>query len=134
MGGSCPSRAVGPTRAASGVPVGGWYRDGTKWVHVRVQVTISDGVDGGIRGTGKLLDTNNFEVYFAHKPRCPRRGEIQQNGDIAWNTWDNSAREWKFASPRAQRFSAPAAEVGNVGPKHADASAASAKSTTFRGS
>ena len=98
MGNSCPSRAasgvpVGPNRAASGVPVGGWYRDGKRWVYVHVQVTISDGVDSGMRGTGKLLDTNNLEVYFAHKPRCPRRGEIQQNGDIAWAIWDNSARE-----------------------------------------
>ena len=43
MGGACPSRAP---------PVGGWYDNCGKWVHVEVKVVISDGKDGGLRGEG----------------------------------------------------------------------------------
>ena len=88
MGGACPSRAP---------PVGGWYRNCGKWVHVEVKVVISDGKDGGLRGEGHMSATNVMTVYFDHRPR-PLRGEIQPNGNISWG----NAKTWKYTTSGAE--------------------------------
>ena len=74
MGGTCPSRA----RAAA---VGGWYRDGHKWVHVQNTLVITDGCTDGLRGSGRMSTADVMVVYFDHRPHVRRKGHIQPNGD-----------------------------------------------------
>ena len=78
MGGTCPSRA----RAAA---VGGWYRDGHKWVHVQNTLVITDGCTDGLRGSGRMSTADDMVVYFDHRPHARRDGHIQPNGDIEWD-------------------------------------------------
>ena len=89
MGGACPSRApptpsVEGSRAPPPPLVGGWYRDGRNWVHVEVNVVITDGVGGGLRGSGTMPAADVMVVHFDHLPHRHVRGDIQPNGDIKW--------------------------------------------------
>ena len=91
MGGACPSRAP---------PVGGWYDNCGKWVHVEVKVVISDGKDGGLRGEGEMSATNVMTVRFDHRRDRQLRGEIQPNGNISWG----NDKTWKYAASGALRL------------------------------
>ena len=91
MGGACPSRAP-PTPL-----VGGWYRDGNKWVHVKVNVVITDGVDDGLRGSGTMPAVGVMVVHFDHLSHRHVQGHIQSNGDIEWangKEWLKYEGEW----------------------------------------
>ena len=88
MGGACPSRApptpsVEGSRAPPPPLVGGWYRDGRNWVHVEVNVVITDGVGGGLRGSGTMPAADVMVVHFDHLPNRPVQGHIQ-HGEIKW--------------------------------------------------
>ena len=86
MGGACPSPA--PPR----VPLGGWYLDGQRWVHVEIKVVITDDQrDDGLRGEGGMSSTNALEVYFEHAPGRQRRGVMEAEGDILWD----NGKTWK---------------------------------------
>ena len=113
MGGACPSRAppipsVEGSRAPPPPLVGGWYRDGKNWVHVKVNVVITDGVDGGLRGSGTMPAADVMVVHFDHLRHRHVQGHIQSNGDIKWandKEWLKYKGEWqdpgKSASGRA---------------------------------
>ena len=86
MGGACSSRA--PPR----VPLGGWYYDGQRRVHVEIKVVITDDQrDDGLRGEGVMSSTNTLEVYFEHAPGRQRRGVTEPGGDILWD----NGKKWK---------------------------------------
>ena len=110
MGGACPSRApppppVGAPRAPPHPPVetsrapppplvGGWYRNGSSWVHVEIKVVINDGIDNGLRGEGTMSAANVMDVRFKHRPERVVRGDIQLDGNISWGnkrTWERDA-------------------------------------------
>ena len=103
MGGACPSRApptpsVEGSRAPPPPLVGGWYRDGRNWVHVDVNVVITDGVGGGLRGSGTMPAADVMVVHFDHLPHRHVRGDIQPNGDIKWangKAWLKYEGEWQ---------------------------------------
>ena len=38
-------------------PVGGWYRDGHGWVHVKVRLEATDYNEGGLRAVGSFQRT-----------------------------------------------------------------------------
>ena len=78
MGGVCPSR-VSPTPF-----LGGWYRDGRKWVHVEVNVVITDTAEGGLRGSGTMQEAGVMVVHFDHHQDRLVRGVIKPNRDINW--------------------------------------------------
>ena len=95
MGGACPSRApptssVEGSRAPPPPLVGGWYRDGRNWVHVEVKVVITDGVGGGVSGSGTMSAADVMVVHFDHRPHRHVQGHIQPNGDIKWE----NGRAW----------------------------------------
>ena len=90
MGGACPSRApptpsVEGSRAPPPPLLGGWYREGRNWVHMDVHVVITDGVGGGLRGSGTMRTTADdmvMVVHFDHlQQNRPLAGHIQPNGD-----------------------------------------------------
>ena len=110
MGGACPSRApppppVGAPRAPPHPPVetsrapppplvGGWYRNGSSWVHVEIKVVINDGIDNGLRGEGTMSAADVMYVRFKHRPELVVRGDIQLDGNISWGnkrTWERDA-------------------------------------------
>ena len=103
MGGACPSRApptpsVEGSRAPPPPLVGGWYRDGKNWVHVKVIVVITDGVDGGLRGSGTMPAADVMVVHFDHLRHRHVQGHIQSNGDIKWangKAWLKYEGEWQ---------------------------------------
>ena len=103
MGGACPSRApptpfVEGSRAPPPPLVGGWYRDGRNWVHVEVNVVITDGVGGGLRGSGTIPAADVMVVHFDHLPHRHVQGHIQPNGDIKWangKAWLKYEGEWQ---------------------------------------
>ena len=103
MGGACPSRApptpsVEGSRAPPPPLVGGWYRDGRNWVHVDVNVVITDGVGGGLRGSGTMPAADVMVVHFDHLPHRHVQGHIQPNGDIKWangKAWLKYEGEWQ---------------------------------------
>ena len=102
MGGACPSRApptpsVEGSRAPPPPLVGGWYLDGRNWLHVAVKVVITDGVDGGLRGSGTICADDVMVVYFDHRPHRHVQGHIQANGNIKWENrkeWFKDPGEW----------------------------------------
>ena len=92
MGGTCPSRA----RA---VAVGGWYRDGHKWVHVQNTLVITDGCTDGLRGSGRMSTADVMVVYFDHRPHVGLDGHIQPNGDIEWDNNIKWVRHEAYGQP-----------------------------------
>ena len=103
MGGACPSRAP-PTHFVEGLRapphplVGGWYRDGRNWLHVEVKVVITDGVDGGLSGSGIMRAADVMVVHCDHRPHRHVQGHIQPNGDIKWangKAWLKYEGEWQ---------------------------------------
>ena len=90
MGGACPSRA-------SVVPLGGWYSERRCYFHVKVEVSVSDDIPGGLRGSGQLIPPNRVDVRFAHKANTLQTGAIQPDGRIKW---DNS-KTWTWRCSRA---------------------------------
>ena len=99
MGGVCPSR-VPPTPF-----VGGWYRDGRKWVHVEVNVVITDTAEGGLRGSGTMQEAGVMVVHFDHHQDRLVRGVIQPNGDINWangKAWSKYTGQWRSPVPASE--------------------------------
>ena len=89
MGGACPSRApptpsVEGSRAPPPPLVGGWYRDSRNWVRGEVNVVITDGVGGGLRGSGTMLAADDMVMHLDNHPHRHVQGHIQPNGDIKW--------------------------------------------------
>ena len=102
MGGVCPSR-VPPTPF-----VGGWYRDGRKWVHVEVNVVITDTAEGGLRGSGTMQEAGVMVVHFDHHQDRLVRGVIQPNGDINWangKAWSKYTGQWRSPVPASESLS-----------------------------
>ena len=103
MGGACPSRApptssVEGSRAPPPPLVGGWYRDGRNWVHIEVNVVITDGSGGELRGSGTMPAADVMVVHFDHLPHRHVQGHIQPNGDIKWangKAWLKYEGEWQ---------------------------------------
>ena len=99
MGLTCPSRAS--------VPLGGWYSERGCRFHVKVDVSVSDDIPGGLRGTGQLIPPNCVEVRFDHKPAQSLKGAIQVDGSIVWE----NGRTWAYGDARAQRWPPPQPDV-----------------------
>ena len=96
MGGACPSRA-------SVVPLGGWYSERRLHFHVKVEVSVSDDIPGGLRGSGQLIPPNRVKVRFAHNPGKLQGGTIQPDGSIKWD----NGKTWAYGDARAQRWAPP---------------------------
>ena len=100
MGGACPSRA-------SVVPLGGWYSERRCYFHVKVEVSVSDDIPGGLRGSGQLIPPNRVEVRFAHNPEKLQEGTIQPDGSIVWG----NGKTWAYGDARAQGWTRPQPDV-----------------------
>ena len=120
MGGACPSRApptpsVEGSRAPPPPLLGGWYRDGRNWVHMDVNVVITDGIGGGLRGSGTMPAADIMVVHFDHLPHRDVQGHIQPNGDIKWangKEWLKYNGEWQSPGPASESSSRdPASEA-----------------------
>ena len=113
MGGACPSRApptpsVEGSRAPPPPLLGGWYRDGRNWVHMDVNVVITDGVGGGLRGSGTMPAADIMVVHFDHLPHRDVQGHIQPNGDIKWangKAWLKYEGEWQSPGSASESLS-----------------------------
>ena len=99
MGAVCPSRA-------SVVRLGGWYFEpgyNKRGHYFHVAVEVSDGIPGGVRGSGRLIPPNHVEVRFVHKPHRVQTGTIQPDGSIRWD----NGKTWTYGDAREQRWAPP---------------------------
>jgi len=61
-------------------------------------VVITDGVGGGLRGSGTMPAADVMVVHFDHLPHRHVQGHIQPNGDIKWangKAWLKYEGEWQ---------------------------------------
>ena len=71
-------------------------------------MVITDGVGGGLRGSGTMPATDIMVVHFDHLPHRDVQGHIQPNGDIKWangKAWLKYEGEWQSPGSASESMS-----------------------------
>ena len=86
-------------------------------------MVITDGVDGGLSGSGTMPAADVMVVHFDHRPHRQVQGRIQSNGDIIWE----NGKEWfKYEELRQGHGGSASGSASDMPCRHAVSSVSGA--------